>query len=114
MQRYAERMLRRFGPHYILLMMWVTRLSGSIGGLMVLYYVNLSLTLPDDIRLHFAVVALMSVSVAVTLTVQLALWETRHLREVLRRIAASRAIEPELAAAAGREAVIFAGRHHRH
>ncbi|HEX5445475.1 MAG TPA: ATP-binding protein [Pirellulales bacterium] len=114
MQRYAERMLRRFGPHYILLMMWVTRLSGSIGGLLVLYYVNLSLTLPDDIRLHFAIVALMGVSVAVTLTVQLAMWETRHLREVLRRIASSRFIEPKLAAAAGREAVIFAGRHHRH
>jgi two-component system, sensor histidine kinase ChiS len=107
-------MLNRFGPRYILLMMWVTRASGSFGGLLVLYYVNLSLTLPENIRLHFEIMALVVVALAVSVTVGLALWETRHLRETIRRIREREPVDAELATEAGREAVLFAGRHHRH
>ena len=114
LQRISERLLSRFGPHYILMMMWLTRACASIGGLLVLYYVNLSLTLPETIRYHFEVVALVVVSFAVTVTVYLALWETRHLREVIRRIRAGKAVDGPLGQEAGREAVIFSGRHHRY
>jgi two-component system, sensor histidine kinase ChiS len=112
LQRLAERALKRFGPHYILLLMWVTRACASIGGLLLLYYVNLSLTLPETIRYHFEVAALVLVTFAVTVTVFLALWETRHLREVIRRIRAGKPVEGPLGQEAGREAVIFSGRHH--
>jgi len=112
LQRIAEKMLARFGPHFILVMMWVTRACASIGGLLLLYYVNLSLALPDTVRYHFEVVSLVLVAFAVTVTVVLALWETRHLREVIRRIRAAVPVERPLALEAGREAVIFAGRHH--
>jgi two-component system sensor histidine kinase ChiS len=113
LQRTAERLLQRCGPHYILAIMWVTRACASIGGLGLLYYVNLSLKLPDKIRYHFEVVSLVLVAFAVTITVILALWETRHLREVIRRIRAGRPVERELGQKAGREAVVFSGRHHR-
>ncbi|HET6883507.1 MAG TPA: hypothetical protein VFI31_25370, partial [Pirellulales bacterium] len=113
LQRAAERLLQRFGPHYILAIMWITRACASIGGLGLLYYVNLSLKLPDRIRYHFEVVSLVLVAFAVTVTVFLALWETRHLREVIRRIRSRRPVERELGQKAGREAVVFSGRHHR-
>ncbi|HUY37033.1 MAG TPA: ATP-binding protein [Pirellulales bacterium] len=111
-QRYSQRMLQRLGPHYILWMMVVTRLGGSVGGLLVLYYVQLTLTLRDVVRVHFEVVALSSVGVAVTLTVFYGLWETRHLRRALAALGEGRPVEAPLAREAGREAVIFAGRHH--
>ncbi|HWB11528.1 MAG TPA: ATP-binding protein [Pirellulales bacterium] len=114
LQRLAEKMLNRFGPHYILGLMWVTRACASIGGLLLLYYVNLSLKLPDQIRYHFEVASLILVAFAVTVTVFLALWETRHLREVIRRIRAGKPVEGPLGQEAGREAVIFSGRHHRY
>ena len=112
LQRIAEKMLHRFGPHFILVMMWVTRACASIGGLLLLYYVNLSLALPATVRYHFEVASLVLVAFAVTVTVYLALWETRHLRVVIRRIRAGMTIERPLALEAGREAVVFAGRHH--
>jgi len=108
-----ERMLRRLGPHYILWMMAVTRLSGSVGGLLVLYYVHLTLTLPDNVRRHFEAVALISVAVAVTLTFIYSLWETRRLRQVLVLVREGLPIDRALGQEAGREAVTFAGRHHR-
>jgi hypothetical protein len=113
LQRSIERLLKRFGEHYILVMMLLTRVCGSIGGLLVLYYVNLSLTLPALIRFHFAVMALVVVAIATTLTVLYALWETRRLREVLKRIRLNEAVAPELAMEAGREAICFADVHHR-
>src|SRR6185437_5799712 len=108
-----ERMLRRLGPHYILWMMAVTRPSGSVGGLLVLYYVHLTLTLPDNVRRHFEAVALISVAVAVSLTFIYSLWETRRLRQVLVLVREGLPVDRALGQEAGREAVTFAGRHHR-
>ena len=51
MGHMAERLLQRWGHHYILVMMIITRLFGVIGGLLVVYYVELSQKLPDPIRL---------------------------------------------------------------
>lgn len=114
MRQLGERLLRRLGPHYILVMMFLTRISGSVGGLLVIYYVELMLTLPRQIRHDFRVISIVVVTVACTLTVLLALWESRHLRVVLALLRAGQPVSPELAREAGREAVIFAGRHHRH
>jgi two-component system sensor histidine kinase ChiS len=108
----TERLLRKLGHHYVLLMMVATRFFGSVGGLLVLYYVNLTLTLPPVIRYHFELMALAVVALAVTLTVVLGMWETRNLRTVLRSLKQGMPVSDDLAARAGREAVLFAGRHH--
>ncbi|HUG94227.1 MAG TPA: ATP-binding protein, partial [Planctomycetaceae bacterium] len=110
----AERLLHRFGHHYILVMMILTRIFGSVGGLLVIYYVELTLEMPAVVRTHFRVAAIVVVVIACTLTVLLALWETRNLRQVLRQLAAGEAIDAAQAALAGQEAVVFVGRHHRH
>lgn len=110
----AERLLQRFGHHYILVMMILTRLFGSVGGLLVIYYVELTLDLPDIIRRHFRIAAGVVVVIGCTLTVLLALWQTRNLRQVLRKMRSGEAIDTGEAAAAGREAVVFVGQHHRH
>src|ERR1700736_1677949 len=109
----SDRLLRRFGHHYVLVLMLASRLLSSIGGAAVVYYVNLTLNLPQRVRDHFHVVAALAVAASVTLTVLLALWETRHLRRVLRRLRQGQAVAPALATLAGREAVLFPGRHHR-
>ena len=108
----ADRLVAQLGASYVLLMMVVTRLCGSVGGVMVVYYVNLTLSLPDQIRRHFHVLAVIVVAVAVLATVLLSLWETRRLRPVLRRLRLGLPVDPALAAQAGREAVIFPARHH--
>jgi signal transduction histidine kinase len=112
-RQLPERMLRRLGPHYILWMMGVTRLSGSVGGLLVLYYVHLTLSLPENVRRHFESVSLIAVTAAVTLTAIYSLWETRRLRRVLKLVQRGSPVDPALGQEAGREAVTFAGRHHR-
>ncbi|MEX2559052.1 MAG: ATP-binding protein [Pirellulales bacterium] len=109
-----DRLLRRFAQHYIVLMMIATRLSGSVGGVLVVYYVNLTLTLPPVIRRHFQLSAIAVVAVAVTMTIFVACWETRALRRVLRMLAGGQRPDRELALAAGREAVLFPVRHHRY
>lgn len=111
--KLPERMLRRLGPHYILWMMAVTRVSGSVGGLLVLYYVHLTLSLPDNVRRHFEIVALIAVAAAVTLTALYSLWETRRLRQALSLVHRGLPVDRWLGQEAGREAVTFAGRHHR-
>jgi len=95
-------------------MMIFTRLFGSLGGLLVIYYVELLLRLPDAIRHHFRISSVIVVVVSCALTVLMALWETRHLRRLLKAIQHGRAPDPDDAREAGREAVVFAARHHRH
>lgn len=108
-----SRLVRQLGEHYIVWMMIATRLCGSTGGLLVVYYVNLTLRLPHNVRRHFHILAGIVVLVAISLTVLSALWETRHLRLALARLRRGRPVGPELAAQAGREAVVFPARHHR-
>src|SRR3954468_12413474 len=79
-QSLSERLLRKLGRHFILAMMIGTRLSGSIGGVLVVYYVNLTLNLSGPIRYHFQAMAIAVVLAAVLATVILALLETRHFR----------------------------------
>jgi signal transduction histidine kinase len=110
----AERLLRRFGRHYILVMMILTRIFGSVGGLLVIYYVELTLDLPDIIRSHFRIAAGVVVVIGCSLTVLFALWQTRTLRQVLGKMHVGEPVGPREAAVAGREAVVFVGEHHRH
>src|SRR3954470_9754287 len=108
-----DKILARLGHHYIAAMMLATRVSGSLGGALVVYYVNLTLTLDEPLRTHFFVSASAVVGLAVVLSVALALWETRHLRAVLRLLDEGETPDPELAVLAGREAVIFPLQHHQ-
>ncbi len=108
---FPARLLRRLGPHYILVMMILTRVFGSVGGLLVIYYVELTLVLPEPIRTHFRLGSIIVVIIACTLTVLVAQWETRNLRRILKR---KRPRDHAEAQAAGREAIIFAGQHHRY
>lgn len=110
----AERLFKQFGHHYILVMMVVTRLFGSVGGLLVIYYVELALQLPATVRTHFRICSLIVVFIGCTLTVLLALWETRALRRVIERLRRGGYVSPPDSVAAGREAVTFVGRHHWH
>jgi len=110
---FPERLLERFGPHYILVMMIITRMGGAIGGLIVIYYVELSLEMPALTRRYFRLTSIGVVMLTVTVTVIIALWETRHLRQVLRKLRAGLMVFPQETRAAGREAVVFNARHHR-
>jgi signal transduction histidine kinase/CheY-like chemotaxis protein/HPt (histidine-containing phosphotransfer) domain-containing protein len=112
-QSLTEKYLARFGHQYILLMMIVTRLGGSIGGLLVIYYVELTLRLPAEIRYHFRISAIVVVIQCVTATVLIALWELRRVRHVLKCIERGEPFDPAYAQQAGQDAVLFPARHHR-
>ena len=114
LQAMIDRLFQRMGRRYIMAMMLATRLCGSTGGVLVVYYVNITLTLPDDVRRHFAISAMAVCSAAVSFSLTFAWWETRSLRKVLSLLAAGERPDLELAAQAGREAVLFPVRHHRH
>ncbi|MBW3542627.1 MAG: HAMP domain-containing protein, partial [Planctomycetes bacterium] len=109
----AEALFQRFGHHYILVMMILTRLAGTVGGLLVIYYVELTLDLPAQIRAHFRISSLVVVVFSCSVTVIAALFETRVLREALRRMRTGEPLDDRIAALGGEEAVVFVGRHHR-
>ena len=111
-QNVPEQLVARLGPAYIVWMMILTRLGGLIGGVAVVYYVRLALDLSGDLQYHFNIVAAVVVLLAVVATVLLALWETRTLRIVLRRLRLGHGIPDKMGREAGREAVVFAIRHH--
>lgn len=108
-----ERAFRKLGSSYIIKMMVASRVVGSVGGLLVIYYVNLTTAMSAEVRHQFDVWGMTFVSLAVVVTVLLAIWETRVLRTVLARFEAGLPVDPEQALEAGREAVLFPGRHHK-
>jgi len=110
----AERLFRRLGHHYILVMMVLTRLFGAAGGLLVIYYMELTQKLPHPVRLHFWVICVVVVAIAIAISLSLAMWETRNLRPVLRRLRQREAVDLAQSLKAGREAVTLPARHHRH
>jgi two-component system, NtrC family, sensor kinase len=109
-----EQLFQRLGHRYITAMLLATRLSGSIGGVAVVYYVNLTVTFPEPTLSRFITACAVVVVLAVVLSLICARWETRHLQRVLRLLEKGAQPPQELAAKAGREAVIFPVRHHRH
>jgi signal transduction histidine kinase/CheY-like chemotaxis protein/HPt (histidine-containing phosphotransfer) domain-containing protein len=94
-------------------MMLITRLGGVVAGLLVLYYVELTLNMPDAARSHFRWTGTAALAATGLLTLLIALRETRCLRRTLRSLRTGATLPPGDALTAGREAVLFAGRHHR-
>src|SRR5262245_52208663 len=109
-----NRVLDRCGPHYILVMMIVTRLVACVTGSLCVYYVNLTFTLDSDTQRHFAIAAAGVILAAVFVTLGMALWETTHLRHVLRQLRQQGPVDALSADRAGRQAVLFPGRHALH
>ena len=108
-----ERLFHRLGHYYFVVLLLATRVCGSVGGVLVVYYVNLTLTLSEPMRTSFITAAAVVVVIAVALATLWGFWETRHLRSALKMLARGEQPDAALAAAAGREAVIFPVRHHR-
>jgi signal transduction histidine kinase/DNA-binding response OmpR family regulator/HPt (histidine-containing phosphotransfer) domain-containing protein len=111
--RLTEKTFQRFGHHYILLMMILTRVCGLTGGLLVVFYAVLTLRMPDEIYFHFCISAFIVCAESSALTVLTAMWELRFVRRVLCRIDRAETLDPDEAKRAGRDAVTFAVRHHR-
>ncbi len=112
MHAMLARLLQKLGPHYILVMMIVTRLIGSIGGTLTIYYINLTLHVSPEVERHFRLLAVIVVIAAVVSTTLLGMWELRRLRRVLADLQRGRVVELPRALAAGRDAVEFCGKHH--
>ena len=108
-----NRLFERLGHHYIGAMLLATRLPGSVGGLLVVYYINLTVTFPEPMRSRFVTACALVVLLALVLSILLARWETRHLCTALKLLRDGESPDPETAVKAGREAVIFPVRHHR-
>jgi signal transduction histidine kinase len=108
-----DQLFNRLRDRYITAILLGTRLCGSLGGVLVVYYVNLTLTLEEPMRSHFIVAAGIVVLLALALSLLCASLETRNLRAVLKKLAAGEVPDPAQAAKAGREAVLFPVRHHR-
>ena len=79
-----DQLFARLGRRYITAMLLATRLSGSIGGVAVVYYVNLTVTFPEATLNRFITACAIVVVLAVILSLICAHWETRHLQRVLR------------------------------
>src|SRR4051812_24796886 len=109
----TDRLLRKFGAHYLLLMMLVTRLFALIGGGLVIYYIylTLSVSLPPQTEAHLEIAGAVVVVLAVVVTVLLAHWETRDIRRVLTLLRRGEPVDAALGRRASRTAVLFPGHH---
>lgn len=107
-----ERLFQRLGHRYVLVVFLVTRLVGLVGGMGVIYYLELTLTLPSPLREHFRLYSAIVCLFSSTVTVFVALWETRHLKQVLIDLERGKAISLKDAKRGGHEAATFVNRHH--
>jgi two-component system NtrC family sensor kinase len=81
--------------------------------LLVVYYINLTVTFPEPMQTRFVTACAVVVVVALVLSLLLARWETRHLCTALKLLRDGQMPDHETAIKAGREAVIFPVRHHK-
>jgi signal transduction histidine kinase len=102
-----EALYRRYSSRYIAVVFLMTRLIGSVGGALVIYYVLFTTRLPDDVRQHFIGAGYVLVPLAVGATFPLAMWNTRTLRRVLRQLSKGHPLHPGEASQALLEAVAF-------
>lgn len=105
-------LFQRLNDRYILALMLLTRLIGSVAAMGVVYYVELTLKLPSPLREHFRWYSAIVVTFSCVATVLMALWETRTLRQVLRNLRLGAPISSDEQTRAGREAATFVTRHH--
>ena len=110
----TTRLLKRFAAHYILVMMCVTRVFAFVTGGLCIFYVNLTFHLSLYNHGHFEIAAVTVILLTAVLTVLMALWETRDLRRVLAALNNGTPVDPAVAVAGGRQAVMFPGRHALH
>jgi signal transduction histidine kinase len=108
----TDKLFQRLGHRYVLTLMVLTRLCGTIGGMAVIYYVELTLNLPSPLREHFRFYSGLVVVFSCTCTVLMALYETRTLNDVLKKMRSGERIDPKAAHRAGYEAATFVKRHH--
>src|SRR5579872_819575 len=108
-----ERLFKFWGAHFILVMMLLTRANCLVGGLLVVYYVDLTIQMPPHTQLQFEIVAGVVIVLSTVATVCLTLLETRALRAVLTRLLRGETVDRPLAERAATESVMYAGRHHR-
>src|SRR6476660_3016145 len=106
-----ERLLKRFPAHYVLVMMCVTRVFAFVIGGLCVWYVNLTFNLSLHTARHFEITAAFVILLTAVITVLMAQWETHHLRRVLVSLQKDKPVDLSLAVAAGRQAVLFPGRH---
>lgn len=107
-----DKLFQRLNDRYILAILIFTRLFGSIGGMAVIYYVELTLNLPSPLREHFRLYSAMVVVFSCTMTVLVAAYETRTMNSVLRKLRSGVPIPAAESMKAGREAATFVKRHH--
>src|SRR5215210_6976185 len=84
--RMFDTLFERLNARYLTFMFLATRLCGSIGGALVVYYVNLTVTLHEPTRTRFIIACAVVVVLAVILSLICARWETRYLRKVLQQL----------------------------
>src|SRR6266481_848920 len=107
-----EQLFERLGSRYLAAMFIATRVCGSVGGALVVYYVNLTVTLPEPTLTRFIIACATVVVLAVILSLICAVWETRHLTLVLKQLFAGETPDRAIAVKAGQEAVLLPARHH--
>jgi signal transduction histidine kinase len=107
------RLLNKWNAAYPAVSILLTRLVGSLGGLLTIVYVNLTGAIPDDLVTEFRWIASWSVLAAVISTTWLSLSITRHLRSVVRDLFRGLQPTPESGNEAVLEAIRFNLVHHR-
>jgi signal transduction histidine kinase len=105
-----ERLCKRCGEHYILVMMLCTRVVASIGACLTVYYVELTLPLSAEVERHFLLAAACFVTLGVSASTLLALALTRDVRRVMGRLRRGQTVDAALARRAGIQAVHFPAR----
>ncbi len=107
----TARLLKRMPAHYILVMMCITRVFAFVIGGLCVWYVILTFNLDLHTIRHFQIAAVLVIFGTAVVTVLMALWETRDLRRVLVALDRDDPVDLALAVSAGRQAVLFPGRH---
>src|SRR5881392_3999278 len=97
----------RLKSRYLDVLFLATRLSGSVGGALVVYYVNLTVTLHEPTLTRFIIACTTVVIIAVILSLICAYRETRHLRRALRLLFEEQTPDAKTLLKAGEEAVTF-------
>ena len=99
---------------YILAMTLLTRLLAATCAALCVVYIISSFRLPAHFEQAIKSVSAVVIVIAVIATVLLSLWLTRDLRRALRTLGEGRSPDPGLADRAGRQAVLYPGRHARY
>src|SRR3954453_10623025 len=110
--RIFDDLFDRLKFRYLDVLFLATRLSGSVGGALVVYYVNLTVTLQEPTLTRFIIACATVVVIAVILSLICAYYETRHLRTALQLLGEGKKPDPDTLLKAGAEAVTFPARHH--